>query len=1101
MRRLLIDASHILKACLHAAVKGEHATLVDDQVLPSWLDGYQMWLGSLEKTLKDLNMVPSQVVFVKDGRNASAFRREFLPSYKERPPGIPGFIEEFLRMQDAAEENLLCYGAVSVCKDGVEADDILAALAAVLPENLIWSGDKDLIAAGDVYYRGAINPDKFMGIAKKHIVVYKSLVGDTSDKLPGAKGFGDSAFLDMIGQFGDDCLDEFLEWLENETLDELEPYVSSFAPFRKILDNKEWVYASYKCAKFYHPGWHDMDWKARYPKGDGTFPQWDLKVQLITKDKLTPEFVSQFKRRLDELPWGPSFDIETWSDEESLAWGLANKTQRGPRLDVYGAHMAGFSITSGPNNNWVYYFPVDHKDTANITLEDMEMLLNLCDEKKPMFVWNEEFELPVVRKHMELRFDRGWLPNVHDVLIMKSEVNENTVLKLKPTAKTYLDYTQVTFEEVTAGQVPVAGDEDDEEEQVESLGGDEDVLDDYEPPPSRQMNELTGEETVAYGADDSICTGALANLFELIMRYEGTWRSFDMCEREPAYLCMESFLTGQKFDMGRLAELTGENEKKTAELWVEAKGKLMELEWTVGDEMSGACYTEKLPGCQYDPAFDLSAAQIKKVYLQVTGEKLKSNLRSVEKLAKLMEPTAPELAKALFMEDEELALEGSGAVQLLRFNEAGESLFRPDPQLNLGSPKQMINLLYTAMGFPIRLRGRLTDKMRAKGITKGNPKGNELAIKHAIAYDATEEQKELLLLLIEIKKLQTDKSLYLKPYVKMPNPKSGLVHGSFGQSRQKTRRFSSSAPNRTQLSNKSPIRQVYIPMFDDHVIVSFDEASQELRHAAYHSQDKAMLECFIGDNQRDIHSITGRAILEKKGEHITYEDFMARLADGDEHIAKARKTGKPATFLDQYLGTAPTLAEQLIIQTEEAQEILDAKRSAFPELLDWQNRVVEECRETGFALTPLGARKHIVLDGTWHDNHELRSALNSIIQGGAAEQIKRAMTKIWLKKITDRFDCVFLFPCHDELLFSCHIDEVVPFCREIHAIMIEPYGGMDMPWESSVEIGWNYGQMFEFSGFDAEKIGKYAEELKKAKGLKAAEMDAWLKTVRGLLAA
>ena len=1075
MKRLLIDSSHILKACLHSAGSGPGATVVDGAILPAAEDGYENWLGSLTKTLNTLNMVPAQIIFIKDGKNSKQLRRQFLPNYKTRPAGVPGFHDEFLKLQDLAEENLLSYGAVSVCKDGCEADDLLWALGDCL-DSIIWSGDGDMLGTTtDVFYQGQINdPMKFMGIAKKHIVVYKSLVGDVGDTIPGAKGLGEGAFRDMLIKYNSECLDEFLEMLENRTLQDLAPFVDEFKPFKKILDNEETVYNSYLCAKFHHPGWDGIEWRARYPKGDGTWKNWDLKVELITKDKLTTAFIQKFKQQLAAVPWGPSFDIETWSDEESLAWGLANKSQKGPRLDVYGAHMAGFSITTGPNNNIVYYFPNDHADTNNLTLNDMKMLLDCCDESKPMFVFNAEFELPVVRNHMELRFDRGWLPNVLDVLIMKSEVNENTPLKLKTSSWEYLKYKQVTFEEVTEEKPAWDGGDDE---------GEEEVVDDYEPPPRRQMTTMTGEEVVDYGADDSICTGALANLFEIIMRYEGTWDSFIQCEPEPAYLCAESFLNGQQLDYDMLEKLTEDNARQTAELWEKVNVKLVDLEWTVGDELSGAFYTEKLPGCVFLPALDLSGSELKKVYKQVTGEALKSNLRSVEKLAGLMALKAPELSEALTLDDDELELENSAALQLERFNTAGEKLFVPAPELNLGSPKQMQRLLYEAMGFPVRLRGKITDKMRAKGQRQGNPKGNELAIRHAIMHDATEEQKELLLLLIKTKQLQTDASLYLKPYARMKNPKSGLIHGSFGQSRQKTRRFSSSNPNRTQLSNKSPIRKVYIPMVENHVIVAFDEAGQELRHGAWHSQDQAMLSCFIGDNKKDIHSITATAIMIKRGEDITYEDFLwlKKKDDEDGCIKVVRKQGKESNFLGMYLGTAKTLAEKLLVPESEAQDIDDARNSAFPEYSSWQTKIVETCRETGYAMTPLGARKHIPLDGSWKDEHNLRSALNSIIQGGAAEQIKLIMAKVWRDKITDVFDCVYLFPCHDEHVFSVHIDQVVDFCKVIHPIMTAPYGGMDMPWESSIEIGWNYGEMKEFSGLEIEKIEEHLKELKKQK--------------------
>lgn len=1089
MKRLLIDASHILKACLHSAASGPHATLVGPDVLPSAIDGYENWLGSLTKTLNHFNMVPSQVIFVKDGYASKQLRMQWLPTYKERPPGVEGFHDEFMKLQQMAQENLLSYGAVSVDKEYVEADDVIAALAEKL-DCIIWSGDKDLLAAGDVFYQGEINPDKFLGIQKKHIVVYKSLVGDTSDKIPGANGFGEAAFIKMLTQFGDDSLDDMLDMLENRTLHELEGYVKDFKPFQKVLDNAETVYNSYLCAKFHHPGW-ELNWKAGYPKGDGTFPQWDLKIELVTKSMLTHDFISKFKKQLSELPWGPSFDIETWSDEESLAWGLANKTQRGPRLDLFGAHMAGFSITTGVNNNLVYYFPVDHAETDNVSLQDMETLLNCCDPSKPMFVWNAGCELPVVRNHMALKFDRGWLPNVYDAMIMKSYVDENTALGLKYSSGNYLGYDQVTFDEVTAGEAPGSTEGEEEDGEAGLVAGEAGSEEEEYVPLKRQMNELTGAEVVDYGADDSICTGALANLFDIIMRYEGTMYAFEENELAPPYLCAEAFLNGQRFDLNRIEELTIENAKKAAELKQQIDERLVKLEWTVGDSISGATFTDRMPGCLFDPAYNLSGSELKKVYKQITGEALKSNLRSVEKLAELMKEKAPELAAALILEEHEYDLEDSAKLQLRRFNGAAEELFVPRPELNLGSPKQMVNFLYTAMGFPVRLTGKISDKMREKARLEGrtavgNPKGNESAIRHAIMYDLNgdKEKEELLLLLIKAKELKTDFGLYLKPYPKMPNPKDGMVHANPGLSRATSRRATPSGPNFTQVSKKSPIREAYVPPEDDLIWWSMDFSGQELRLTAERSQCPVMLSCYPKDGQaKDLHAVTAVQVAALSGQTFTYEQIASGYDDKEapfqKEMKKARNDSKAVNFGDVYGQTEVGLAEKLLITVELAREIIAAKAAAFPGVAEWKEEVKARLLRDKFAVTLMGARKHLIFEGTWKDEHEIRSGINFEIQSPAGEQIKQVQRKFWERQIFERYEAGYAMAVHDEVNGWVTKKDLVPFLREAHQIMLEKYSTMEVPIESSIEIGNNFGSLINIgTKFDAEKLMEIAEGLK-----------------------
>lgn len=1027
MKRLVIDQSSILKVCLYSAVNAESAykdPAGSDTLVPNYLDAYEKFLSTFTKTLKELYMVPVQVVMVRDGVRGNAQRREIFPDYKRKDRKIPeAFFEELLKLREKVEDTILNLGGIVCWHEDCEADDVIAALAKVV-DCVIWSTDKDLLAYGEVYSNGSFGQDKFLGIPKKNIPVYKAIVGDPSDNISGVKGIGEGTLLKLIEQFGDDALDDLADMLENRTLHDLTEYVADFKPFKKIIDQAEEAYLSWDLVQPIHPGWTGINWLARPQAPCKDLPEYSAKVELV--EKVDQAFLAKFKKEAAETPFGYGFDIETWQDEESLAWGLANKakTDAAGKLDVRGSHLAGFSITVGKNNQICYYFPVDHA-SKNISMTDAEDILNSLDETKPMYVWNSEFELPIMRLHCELRYDRGWLPNVRDALIMKSYVNENTSLGLKQSSLDYLGYKQVSYEEVTDG---------------------------------KRMNELTAEHVLKYGADDSICTLALASLFDIIMRYEGSMRAFEMCEVAPAYLVAEAFVNGQKFDMEKLAALTKQNDLDLEELRGELSSKLMDVSWEVVVDQD-TTWTYRMPGCEFEPIYEFNAAAIKRVYEQLTKTPLKTRLSMPEKLAALVEFDVPELADAI----------RTGTVEAL--NETGEELFVPAPTFEPSSPKDLEHLLYTAFDFPVRLRGKVTDKMREKGVRQGNPKVNESAIRHAIMYDANEAQKDILLLIIKAKKHMTERSLYYEPYANMPNPKTGMVHGSFGQSRQTSRRFSSTSPNRTQLAKDSEIRKVYLPDYPHHLIVSLDEAGQELRHAAVHSGDENMLSCFIGESKRDIHSITGAAIMRVNGHDISYDEFVVRKKE--DEISKYRNYAKVLNFLSQYGGTDISLAEKLLIKQEEATELMTAKDSVFPGLVQWQEDITEVHRERGYAVTPLGGRKHLTLDGSWKDAHELRSGLNFVIQSGSAEQIKLVMAEVWNRKLTDKYECGFLFPCHDEVVFSVAKKDVVEFCRGLHQIMTQPYGGLDMPWESSIEIGPSYGELKEFSEFNEDEIREF----------------------------
>jgi DNA polymerase I-like protein with 3'-5' exonuclease and polymerase domains len=980
-------------------------------------------------------MVPANVVMVRDGVYGNARRRELYPEYKKKDRQIPeAFFEELSQLREKAEDAVLDLGGIVCYHDAYEADDMIAALAAVT-ECIIWSNDKDMLAYGKVWNGADFGEDKFLGIPRKNIHAYRALIGDPSDNITGVPGVGEGTIRKLIETYGDDALDDLADMLENKTLHELDGYVAGFKPFRKIIDNADAAYLSWKLVKPIHPGFENIIWMARPQTGHPDFPGWSAKNELVTD--ITPEFLARFRQEAAAAPMGYAFDIETWQDEESIAWGWANKskTDKNPKIDVRGSHLAGFSITVGTNGHICYYFPVAHYGGKNISLDDATNILNQLDPRKPMYVWNSEFELPIMRLHCDLKYDRGWLPNVHDALIMKSYVNENTPLGLKDSSMTYLGYKQISYEEVT-------------------------TIDGCQ----KQMNELPAKHVLKYGADDSICTLALASLFDLIMRYEGTMKAFELCELAPAYLVAEGFVNGQKFDMEKLAELAVKNEAELTETLEEIRQKLIGYSWSIYDKAAEKETTYFMPGCEYKPIFELTGRTMRDLYTQLTGAKLKTKATDLGKIADSLAEELPDLAEAI----------KSGNID--QVNAVAEMLFVPNPSFNPGSPKDMEHLLYTAFQFPVRLRGKATDKMKEAGKRQGNPKANESAIRHAIMYDADDFQKEVLLLIIKAKGHMTERSLYYEPYRKMPNPKTGLVHGSFGQSRQTSRRFSSTSPNRTQLAKDSEIRKVYIPYSDDHLIVSLDEAGQELRHAAVHSGDTNMLSCFIGENKKDIHSITGRAVMEKWGESITYEGFLERKNSKDEKVLKFRAYGKVLGFLSQYGGTDVSLAEKLLVKLEDATQMMEAKDAAFPGLVQWQKDITEVHTKRGYAITPLGGRKHLTLDGSWKDAHELRSALNFVIQSGSAEQIKLVMAEVWRRGLTDKYDCGFLFPCHDEVVFSVAKKDVVEFCRELHQIMTQPYGGLDMPWESSIEIGPSYGELNEFSEFDEAKIKEFLNE-------------------------
>ena len=1082
MKKFFVDVSHILKQDMHAAKKGENSYVVEfegkQERIPSHKEAVEYFYIAIRKALKDCRLQPSDVVLVKDGIGCKKMRRKFLPDYCVRDPGPPEFMDEFNKALEIVEETMLSYGAISVEKNGVEADDIIAALAKVYPDHYIWSGDKDMLAAGRVYYKGEVDPDKFLGLTKNRITLYKSLVGDQSDKIPGAKGFGEKAFIDMVVHFGEDACDDFLELLEDGDISPLEDFVDECKPLKKVIADPDTVINSYLCAKFHHPGFQDLQWKMSYHQGNGVFKEWEPSKLLVTQNLLTDDLISQIGKEMRECPF-VSFDIETDTCEESKEWSLRNKSKSkkksdpGP-LDIYGSEVVGFSLTIGSGSKKTYYFPVQHKETDNISFDEMEVILNMFPEDRPIVIHNSQFELPVIRKNFELRFHKGYLPkDIDDTLIMAMCVDEYEPVNLKDCSKRTMGYNQTTYEELLDGR--------------------------------SGMFELTGQEAFDYGCDDTICTASLYRLYHMIMQFEGTWDAYAQTDKRVMHMYAESHLTGVRFDLDTCRELQSVNKVKYNGLWARIQDFLEDLTWEEpvekeseipervtadnlldvlakadkqfdeginGDEFE--MVKRHWPGTVFEPAEEFTPAEVKRLHLVCTGRVLKTGVRLPAKLAKAAQdlvtyddPDQAELVDkfAKLVKDEDLK----------GLNALAESLFIPDPILNLRSPDQMTRLLYDALGFEVRLYNKLTDKQREEGRKKGNPSSDGDAIAHAIAYDADPLQREFLKNILDAKSCLTEDSLFFTPYQQMPHWEDGYVHPKGGLAMAKSGRPTSSEPNFSQVSKKSPVRRTYVPLEDDEVFVSFDIAGQELVHTAVRSMCKDMLSCYTGKVRRDIHSVTGTSIFNMRNESkLTYDEFMAIRKDEahplHEVIGKTRTDAKPVNFLDLYLGTSKSLAVDLLITEEEAQAMLDAKGEAFPGVRAWQERCKVKYVERGYSETPLGRRRHLRLDGSWKDNHEIRGGVNHEIQGGAAEQLKLILATIWEGEILDEFLASFLFSVYDEVNFSVPRIHVIPFVKRVHPIVTQPFCNFPVDFESSIEIGPDFGQLV--------KIGTTVDEAK-----------------------
>ncbi len=1036
---LVWDMSSLMWTCLLAGKDGENGYSVphpDKEGQTVYVNGfefgYENAMNSIESVLKKFNAVPSDILMVFEGANAKTLRSGIYAGYKGGRDKIEEQYVEFNKACELIKSVLLSLGATAVKQDGMEGDDVIAYLAETLPtKKLIVSNDGDMLKlysnTTDVYIGGNLNTNKYGIFDFKYITVYKAIVGDSSDKIPGAYNFGPKKFEDLFIMFDDEGLGLLEDLIVNKQLEKLEEDVPSMKNLQRIIDDKEAVYISYDLARFYTSKVNTMRMPLQWEVGmvhpdpefkDDRFTHWYAQIKGVSADNYETS-LKHFKQHAPRSGF-ISLDIETSTNEESDEWMDAKQKKGGGEaeersgVDVLGSELTGVGITYGDNMQYSLYFSVNHADTNNCTSEQVRLAVASIPKDKKIVVHNASFELSVLyQEWAEKQSDNGYegfLPNIEDTTIMASYVDENDRRGLKHLSLKILGYVQTTYAEVTKG---------------------------------RKMNELTLREVLGYGTDDTICTAAIYNHFKLVMNLEHTYEVYQEVEVSPAYLTALAFVQGTAMSMERMLEMEAADDVTYDKAWALIRTFLIEKGWE---------------GTVYVP-YEESAANIKAAYELVTGEKLDTQVRTPSKLFALIREAGQETLAQF--------LEANTSV-----DEYLKPFFKGEPELNMGSPKQLQTFLYELMGLPIRLRNPATDAMRAAGIKLGGAKTDDLAIQFAMKYDIDMGFNLYLEALQSIKTVSTRRSLYYRPYRFVQHWKDGKVHAQANQCQTNTRRYSFSSPNLQQLPKKDEgkqFREIIIPHKKTAVIVSMDFSGQELRVIADRSQDQGMLDCFVGENKKDMHSMTGAGIAAKLGHDVDYDGFVANVKNIDKAVAEVfkeiRASGKKVNFTTEYGAQAKKLSETMLITEKEAQAYIDAKLAAFPRAEKWKKEVIALAKECGYSFTLMGAKRHLGPLLLSRDRFEAskaeRQAVNFEIQSSSAEMTKLAMGKLWDSRIYQRYDARFIAPIHDELVSSVVAEQCYDFICEKHAAMVAPYANMGVPIVSEISLGPNFGIQIE----------------------------------------
>ncbi|MGD9339973.1 MAG: DNA polymerase I [Chromatiales bacterium] len=334
------------------------------------------------------------------------------------------------------------------------------------------------------------------------------------------------------------------------------------------------------------------------------------------------------------------------------------------------------------------------------------------------------------------------------------------------------------------------------------------------------------------------------------------------------------------------------------------------------------------------------------------------------------------------------------------FEEAGQSF-------NLGSPKQLQQILYEQQGLPV-----------IRKTPKGQPSTAEDVLQELA------EEYPLPRLILDYRSVAKLKSTYTDKLPAQVNPRTGRVHTSYHQAVAATGRLSSSDPNLQNIPIRSEegrrIRKAFVAP-DGWKLLAADYSQIELRIMAHLSEDEGLLNAFAAD--RDVHQATAAEVFGVAPDAVTTDQ---------------RRSAKAINFGLIYGMSAFGLARQLGIARDEAQAYVNLYFERYPGVKAYMDRTREQAREQGFVETVHGRRLYlpdIRSRNAQRRQYAERSAINAPMQGTAADIIKLAMIEVaaWLDK--GDVPARLIMQVHDELVLEVERDAAAPVMAELVRLM------------------------------------------------------------------
>ena len=356
------------------------------------------------------------------------------------------------------------------------------------------------------------------------------------------------------------------------------------------------------------------------------------------------------------------------------------------------------------------------------------------------------------------------------------------------------------------------------------------------------------------------------------------------------------------------------------------------------------------------------------------------------------------------------------------YEEAGE-------EFNINSPKQLGDILFVKMNLPSGKKtktGYSTDVM--------------------VLEDLESYGYNIARLLLDYRKLNKLKTTYVDTLPNLVDSNS-RIHTSFNQIGTATGRLSSSEPNLQNIPVKTDdgikIREGFVAE-EGKVLMSIDYSQVELRVLTSMSKDENLIEAYR--EEKDLHDLTARRIFN--------------LSDSDDVTREQRTIAKIINFSIIYGKTAFGLAKELKIPVKDASEYIKKYFEQYPRVTTFEKEVIEFGEEHGYVKTLFGRKRYI--SGIDSKNKTIkaqaeRMAVNTVIQGTAAEVLKKVMLKVY-ETLKDKDDIALLLQVHDELIFEVKESSVEKYSEILADIMKNTVKLEDVNLNININIGKNWAE-------------------------------------------